>query len=119
MFKWITWGMIVLGIGIVILVLGKFLIAANRIDPFVAVWFRMISTFIMLGGTGMAAFGVLNAMRRGASLSTGRRPSELAEPVNTKELPTNPIPAPLPSVTERTTQLIPVDVVTKSEVKAN
>ena len=114
MFKRIWWGIVILGLGVGMFVTGKNLLF---FDPVVAVWLRLLSTFVILGGAGMSLFGVLNAMRQGASLSSGRRPTELAEPVDAKQLPTNPIPDALPSVTERTTQLIPVEARAKSEAE--
>ena len=117
MFKWIWWGIIVLGLGVGMLVTGRTLANMDYFAPAVAAWLRLLSTFVILGGAGMSLFGVLNAMRQGASLSAGRRPSALAEPHDPKQLPTNPIPE-LPSVTERTTQLIPVEAVSKSKVEA-
>jgi len=117
MFKWIWWGIVVLGLGILMLVTGKTLANTKVIDPFIAGWLRLISTYVILGGTGMSAFGVLNALRQGASLSSGRGSTELTEVVEKKQLPTNPIPPALPSVTERTTQLIPVDAEPRPKVE--
>ena len=117
MFTWIWWGMTVLGLGVLMLVTGKSLLNMSNFDPSAAAWLKLLSTYVILGGTGMSLFGVLNAMRRGASLSSGRQPSSLEEPVDAKQLPTNPIPEALPSVTERTTQLIPVEVIIKSSAE--
>jgi hypothetical protein len=113
MFNWIWRGMIVLGIGVVMLVAAKNFVLLKWYNPDIAFWLRTLSTFIILGGTGMSAFGVVNALRQGASLSGGRPKTAIAEPVETKNLPTNPIPPALPSVTERTTQLIPPEATTR------
>ncbi|PWT88291.1 MAG: hypothetical protein C5B55_13390 [Blastocatellia bacterium] len=100
MVNWIIRGMIVLGIGVVILVCAK------NFD--LGKWVRTIATLVILSGCGSALFGVLNSLRQGASLSTNSEQIPLDEPVDTKQLPANPIPSSLPSVTERTTQLISV-----------
>jgi hypothetical protein len=97
MFNWIMWGMIVMGIGVVMIVTNK------TFD--IGKVFRLLSSLMMLSGVGIAMAGVLNGIRQGVQLS-GRRPIELAGKTNTKSLPTNPFPEALPSVTERTTQLI-------------
>jgi hypothetical protein len=119
MFKWIAWGLVVLGLGVLMLVTGKTLLNTKIIDPFVAGWLRLISTYLILGGGAMPIVGVLNALRQSASLSPGRHSTRLTETIDTKQLPTNPIPQALPSVTERTTQLIPVDIASKPETKVN
>ena len=54
----------------------------------------------MLGGTGVATAGVLNAARRATGI-TG--------PPNEKSLHPNTVPNELPSITERTTQLVPAE----------
>jgi hypothetical protein len=117
MFKWIWWGIVVLGLGILIHVTGKSLLNAKIIAADVAAWLRLVSLYIILGGTGMSVYGVLNALRQGASLSSAKRSTQLTEAVDTKKLPTNPIPQALPSVTERTTQLIPIDSEPQSKVE--
>ena len=81
-----------LGIGVAIIIVNK------SFD--IGKWFSVLSSFLMLGGTGVATAGVLNAIRRAASI-TGAP--------NQKSLHTNPGLDELPSITERTTQLIPVE----------
>jgi uncharacterized membrane protein len=98
MFNWIMWGMILLGIGVVMIVVNK------TFD--VGKWFRLLSTLTMLSGVGISMAGLLKAIRQGVQLSGNRRPVELSGQTETKSLPTNPFPDSLPSVTERTTQLI-------------
>ena len=92
MFNWITLGMIILGAGAAMIVVNK------NFD--VGKWFSLLSSFLILGGTGVATAGVLNAIRRAPGISG---------PPEQKSLPTNPIPNELPSITERTTQLIPAE----------
>jgi hypothetical protein len=94
MFTWLMWGMIILGIGVAMLVVNK------NFD--IGRWFNLLSSLFILGGTGVASAGVLNAIRRGVTIAGVRPP-------NQKSLPTSPLPVELPSVTERTTQLIGVD----------
>ena len=101
LFNWIMWGMIVFGIGVVLLVVGKSGLVA------MGAWIKLVSSCLMLGGIGIGAAGMLNAIRKGMQLPTSRRATvELEGSVEQKSLPTNPIPDSLPSVTERTTQLI-------------
>ena len=106
MFTWMTWGMLVMGIGVVMIVFNK------TFD--IGKWFKLLATLTTLGGCGIAAGGLLNGMKRGIELSGRSAPRELREPKTQilaesdtpKSFPTNPFPDALPSVTERTTQLI-------------
>jgi hypothetical protein len=104
MFNWITWGMIIMGIGIVMIMVNK------SFD--IGRWFKLLSSCVALGGAGFAAAGVLNSMRQGVQLSGKRSPLEIAptpEPATLPEkeaLPTNEFPDAPASITERTTQLI-------------
>ena len=100
MFNWMMWGMLLVGIGVVMILINKSFPIGN--------WFRLLSSLLVIGGMGVATGGVLNAIRRG-TLPSRREANQLAVPPDTKELPTHPIPAELPSVTERTTQLIAVE----------
>lgn len=99
MLSWIMWGMMVLGVGIVMLAANKYFDLGK--------WFGFVSGCLLLGGTGIATFGLLNALRQGANLTGMRSPLQVPEPTDVKSLPTSAVPASLPSVTERTTQLIP------------
>jgi len=96
----IMWGMLLLGIGIILLVANK---------GFDLRLLSFFSSFFMLGGTGLAAYGVLAALRDGVAISGGRLPSGISEATDVKSLPTQVVAPSLPSVTERTTQLIPRD----------
>jgi hypothetical protein len=91
-------------IGIAILGVGVFLLVVNKTLHLGAV-VSMLASFLLLGGTGYAAFAVLNGIRKGVSLDAGKSAAQLP-PATDKSLPTNPFPEALPSVTERTTQLI-------------
>ena len=104
MFNWIMWGMIIMGIGIVMIMVNK------SFD--IGRWFKLLSSCVALGGAGIAAAGVMNSMRQGIQLSGRRSPIEIAptlEPATLTEgktLPTNEFPDAPPSITERTTKLI-------------
>ncbi|HEV8367680.1 MAG TPA: hypothetical protein VGQ39_07005 [Pyrinomonadaceae bacterium] len=98
MVNWLTWGMIILGIGVAMLVVNKYFDIGR--------WFQLASSCLLLGGTGIAAAGVLNAVRQGVNVSGMRSKSSELPNNEPKSLPTNPFPEALPSVTERTTKLI-------------
>jgi len=101
MFNWLMLGMIVIGVGIAMLVVNKYFDLGK--------WFSLVSASLLLGGTTIATAGVLNAIRQGVRVS-GRQPNDqISRSLEPKLLPTNPIPASVPSITERTTQLIPAD----------
>ena len=100
MFSWMIWGMLIVGIGVVMVLINKSFPIGN--------WFRLLSSLLVIGGMGIAVGGVLNAIRRG-TLPSSREPVQLSGSPDTKELPTNRQPAELTSVTERTTQLIAVE----------
>jgi len=100
MFTWMMWGMFIVGIGVVMVVVNKNFPIGD--------WFRLLGSLLAIGGTGVMIGGVFNAVRRG-TLPSRREPNQLQEPPDTNELPPNRIPAELPSVTERTTQLIAVE----------
>src|ERR1041384_3064498 len=100
MFNWMIWGMLLVGISVVMIVINKNFPIGN--------WFRLLSSLLVLGGMGVATGGVLNAVRRG-TIPTRREPDQLPGSPDTNELPTTRLPAELPSVTERTTQLIAVE----------
>lgn len=100
MFNWMIWGMLLVGIGVVMILVNKSFPIGN--------WFRLLSSILVIGGMGVTVGGVLSAIKRG-TLPSSRQSDQLTGLPVTNELPTHPIPAELPSVTERTTQLIAVD----------
>ena len=116
MFNWIMWGMIIMGIGVVMIVVNK----SGVVD--FSKWVKMIGSIMALGGAGVAAAGVLNSMRQGVQLSGRRSPIEIApapEPVTlpeAKALPTNEFPDAPASVTERTTNLLAQDTSARQEM---
>ena len=101
MFNWIMWGMIIIGLGVFLLVVNKNLGIGKEVG--------LLSSFLMLGGVGVAAAGLLKAIKQGTLLTTSRQSNQISSPSDTKSLPTHPLPEALPSVTERTTQLIGVE----------
>lgn len=101
MFNWIMWGMIILGFGVFLLVVNKNLGIGPHLNLPISV--------LILGGVGVVAAGVLKAIKQGTLLATTRQDNQISGSTDTKSLPTHPIPAALPSVTERTTQLIGVE----------
>ena len=96
------WGCLILLIGLVLLVTGKAFDVPKFISP--------LAAFLLVGGAAAAGYGVLAALRDGI-VSPGKlsHPTqdfgELAS-ASTSELPDAGVPLALPSVTERTTQLI-------------
>lgn len=99
MFTWMIWGMLIVGIGVVMVLVNKSFPIGN--------WFRLLSSLLVIGGMGVTVAGVLNAVRRGTL--PGSQAAQISHPPDTNELPTSLLPAELPSVTERTTQLIAVE----------
>jgi cytochrome c biogenesis protein CcdA len=72
--------------------------------------YNLIGGSLLFLAMGLMIHGLLAAMRESASrsrkLPTSALTSELPETEITKELPAARVPVPVPSVTERTTQLI-------------
>jgi hypothetical protein len=100
MFRWLSWGCLMLFVGIILLVLNKGFIHAPP--------FQVMATIFMLTGVALATYGCLSSISKGTYL-----PDKIAKGVDeigpghpTKELPEARIPTSAPSVTERTTQLI-------------
>jgi hypothetical protein len=106
MVSWMMWGMLILLIGVVVIVINK----TFNLDPLV----KLIGTFITLGGVSVTMYGLLDTMRGGkgrpksGAIDVGINNPDTEEGVRadtTRELEGR-LPVPLPSVTERTTQLI-------------
>lgn len=102
MFRWIAWGMAALGLGVLMLVTNKYFELGKV--------FGLMSSLLMLGGTGMAAYGVISSLGKGASPTQKKiiagTQARLEQADTTRELSSEKIPLSVPSVTERTTQLI-------------
>jgi len=102
MYRWMMWGCLILLIGVVMLVSGKAFDLPKFLGP--------LSSFLLVGGAAAASYGVLAALRDGlASSKELPRPGETRNELSrsqTTELAGDSIPISLPSVTERTTQLI-------------
>ena len=102
MYRWMMWGCLILLIGVVMLVSGKAFDLPKFLGP--------LSSFLLIGGAAAAGYGVLAALRDGLAsskelLRPGKTRNELSRS-QTTELTGDSIPVSLPSVTERTTQLI-------------
>lgn len=101
MLNWMKWGLILLGIGVFLMVVNKNLGIGRELS--------LVSVLLMLGGVGVATAGVLKAIKQGTTLATSRQANQISGPSDTRSLPTGKMPTSLPSVTERTTQLIAVE----------
>ncbi|HET6975132.1 MAG TPA: zinc ribbon domain-containing protein [Pyrinomonadaceae bacterium] len=101
MINWMIWGMIVLGLGVFLVVLNK------SID--LGTWVKFLSSVLILSGVGLAMAGVLGAIKQGASLQQKPSTKEIDATPDEESLPAHLTPVALPSITERTTQLIAVD----------
>ena len=98
MFSWMTWGMIVAAMGIVMLVLTK------SFNP--GEWFKLCASFLLLAGTGIAVAGFFRAIKEGSELSSKKSQKVITTAETTKYLPEERAGVPMTSITERTTQLI-------------
>ena len=109
MFRWISWGCLVLLVGVILLILNRGFIHEAMFVP--------LSSLVMMGGIALATYGVLSSVLRGTYLpgKAKNEGHEISQTRTTNELPAGNMPIPVPSVTERTTQLIsedkPVDTV--------
>lgn len=114
MFNWIMWGMIIIGMGIFLIIMNKNLGIGKELT--------LMSSLLLLGGIGVATAGVFKAITQGTMLATERKSNQMSGSPDTKSLPANEVPVALPSVTERTTQLIGVEEVRTNKMmdsKAN
>jgi hypothetical protein len=107
MVRWMMWGMLLLGIGVLMLVTNKYFDLGR--------WFGLAAAPFLLGGVAIATYGVLAAVRDGAAISGRHSRRSITGTTDPKSLPTNPIPASLPSITERTTQLISAEDASKPQ----
>jgi hypothetical protein len=101
MYRWMMWGFLILLIGVLMLVSGRAFDLPKFLGP--------LSSFLLIGGAAAASYGVLAALRDGLVSKKLPRSAAARSELSgsqTSELPGNNLPVPLPSVTERTTQLI-------------
>jgi hypothetical protein len=97
--KWLSWGLLMFGVGMVLLFISK----SFALGPMM----RLVSFLVVMLGTGLSMYGILGGMRAGISAGgSAPSPNKLPPAKDTKSLPEERIHVPLPSVTERTTQLI-------------
>lgn len=99
----------VMGFGLLIVLLGVVLLTAKKgfeLDKIV----QLMASLFLLGGTAVTGYSIFAAVRQGTApegkKSANRKSAQAAEAHVTKELAEGKIPVPVPSVTERTTQLI-------------
>jgi hypothetical protein len=102
MYQSLKWGMICFILGMAALATTKTLALDKA--------FNLGPLFLLFMGMGLMLYGVLSPMRDHASksrkvLDSGRT-GELHEAEATKELMSAPVPVSVPSITERTTQLL-------------
>lgn len=103
MFTWMSWGLLILSVGIVMLVINK--------SYDVGKWFGLVAGLFLLSGCGTASHAVMKAIRDGANWRKSPTPKTLDTTETSRFLPEERNPVSLPTVTERTTQLIsPPDV---------
>ena len=110
MIRWMMWGCLVLLIGLVLLVSGKAFDLPKFLSP--------LASFLLVGGAAAAGYGVLAALRDGMAsprkLPRAHQARAELPTASTNELGNQDVPMSLPSVTERTTQLIGKDANQKS-----
>lgn len=109
MTKWMSWGMFVVGIGVLLLVANKSFDLGR--------WFNLLASSFLLSGIGLATYGVFGAMRAGSTHPkfAASEPNEIGKTETTKSLASDHMPLPLPSVTERTTDLLRTRDVSESD----
>jgi hypothetical protein len=112
MFTWMTWGMIIMGIGIVLIMVNKSFAIGGL--------FRLFASLLTIAGMGVTVAGMLVAMKKGLTPPGYRPRPQLSTPAEPTRLPTNPIRDSLPSITEQTTRLLAVDgPVTKDKLDSS
>ena len=106
MYQWISGGFLVVMVGVMLLVINKGFIH----EPII----HTLAALLTIGGTSIATYGVLSAVIKrtywsGKALPP-KVPGQVEETQTTTELSAKPIPSPVPSVTEGSTQLIGKEV---------
>ena len=104
MFRWLSWGCMVLLVGVILLIINKSFFHAGI--------FHALASLFLIGGLVVASYGVLSSIIKGTYLpgKTSQGPKQISQNRTTNELPEGRIPVPVPSVTERTTKLISEDI---------
>jgi len=99
----------VMGFGLLIVLLGVVLLTAKKgfeLDKIV----HLMASFFLLVGTAVAGYSIFAAVRQGTAPAVKKSATgdhgQVREAHITKELAEGRFPVPVPSVTERTTQLI-------------
>ena len=105
MFRIMGWGVLIVLIGVVLLVMAR-APAPGLLENVLGV----LSLIFLLGGTAVAGYSIFDAIRESTkpALPKARvtKDGEISQAEITKELLEEHIPVPVPSVTERTTQLL-------------
>jgi len=99
MIKFMSWGGIVLFIGLIVLVLGKKYLLNNLLE--------LIGGLTLLAGTFVMGYGLFSAMLSATSHPRkSQRQGAQTQPQLDGQLPPGTLPEPAPSVAERTTRLM-------------
>lgn len=104
MFRIMGWGLLIVLIGVVLLVMAR-APAPGLLENVLGV----LSLIFLLGGTAVAGYSIFDAVRSSTKPALPRprvSKAEISQAETTNELLEERIPVPVPSVTERTTQLI-------------
>lgn len=104
MFRSMGWGLLIVLIGVILLVMAR-APAPGLLENVLGV----LSLIFLLGGTAVAGYSIFDAVRSSTKPALPRprvSKAEISQAETTNELLEERIPVPVPSVTERTTQLI-------------
>jgi hypothetical protein len=105
MFRIMGWGLVIVLIGVVLLVITRGF-APDRLVNLLG----LLGSIFLLGGTAVAGYSIFDAIRESTKPALPRarvtKDGEMSQAEITKQLLEERIPVPVPSVTERTTQLI-------------
>lgn len=104
MFRIMGWGLLIVLIGVVLLVMAR-APAPGLLENVLGV----LSLILLLGGTAVAGYSIFDAVRQSTKPALPRprvSKAEISQAETTNELLEERMPVPVPSVTERTTQLI-------------
>ena len=99
MIKFMSWGGVVLFIGLIVLVLGKKYLHVNLLE--------LIGGLTILAGTFVMGYGLFSTMLSATSHPRkSQRQGAQTQPQLDAQLPLGTLPEPAPSVAERTTRLM-------------
>lgn len=101
MLSWMTLGLILVGFGVALLILDKTLELPKPFETF--------TPFILLGGIGVAAGGLISGLRKGVEIGGKRTTSHSLRDAELKTLPTHRFNAEAPGISEQPPNLMPVE----------